>query len=782
MFAAVLGVIGLAYLAPGVWLAVLGGTAYYALAGALVMASAVLLWRGRVAGVWAYAVLLAGTIVWALAESGLDGWALAPRLFGPALFGLFMVLPGFRRRLAQGGQPVRRASGVTGLLSLVALALIAFGLVPAASPGLAPLGPLPGVQSVLAANPAAADWPTFGNDAGNTRFSPLTQITRDNVALLEPAWTFHVGKPAIKAIVGMEVTPLKVGDAVYLCSGNDDIIKLDAETGRQVWRHAAHNDMTGLYATNCRGVVYYQRPDARPGAACARRIIAGTSDGRVLAVDAADGRSCGDFGTAGVIDAKQGMGDVMPGYFSINSPPQIIGGRLVIGGQIEDGQSTDEPSAAIRAFDAATGKFIWAWDIGRPGVHGAPAPGGQYTRGEPNSWAPMAADPALNLIFAPMGNATPDYYGGQRTAAMDRYSSAIVAIDATTGAPRWTFQTTHHDLWDYDLASPPTLVDVPGPAGSTIPALIQPTKRGELFMLDRRTGKPLAEVAERPVPVSMAVGEHSSPTQPFSVGMPSFAGPAPSEQRMWGISPFDQMWCRIRFRQARFAGTMTPVEADRPTITWPGFLGGMEWGGVSVDPLRHILIVNTNQVPNYNRLIPRRQADAMGVRPFARGEAGYVGGPVAQMGTPYAVAVQPFLSPIGVPCTQPPFGMISGVDLATHQLLWSHPFGTGRAAGPLGIRSHLPLAMGVPNIGGAVVTGAGLAFIGAAQDGYLRAYDLASGRELWRTDLPAGGNATPITYWSSRSGRQFVVIAAGGHGGILSRTGDSVVAYALPRK
>ena len=452
-------------------------------------------------------------------------------------------------------------------------------------------------------------------------------------------------------------------------------------------------------------------------------------------------------------------------------------GRVVLGGWVTDGQYVGEPSGVIRAFDATTGAFAWAWDMGRPDDHGLPLPDKGFTRGTPNSWAPISADEDLGLVYLPMGNATPDYYGGYRNAVDDKYSSSVVALDAETGALHWSFQTAHHDLWDYDVASQPTLVDLPG----GVKALLQATKRGEIFMLDRRTGTPLAGVEERAVPQGGVQGEKLAPTQPFSIGLPSFAGPMPTEARMWGLTPFDQLWCRIKFREARFEGTMTPLGTDRPTLTYPGFLGGMDWGGVSVDLSRNLMIVNSNRVGNYNRLIPRAEADRLGIKPFSARGHDYAGGPVAQAGTPYAVSVAPFLSPLLVPCTQPPYGMISAVDLTTKQLVWSKPFGTGQDSGPLTIPSHLPFTMGVPNIGGSVATKGGLFFIGSSQDKYLRAFETASGREVWRARLPAGGQATPMTYWSAASGRQFVLIAAGGHGGLLTTPGDSVIAYALPK-
>ena len=778
IYATLLVVIGLAYSLPGALLTSLGGSPYYLGAGILAIIAGILLWRGRQSGVWIYVGLLVLTIAWALIESGLDGWQLVPRLLGPALFGLWMALPLFRKRLTGGARPAWIASG----LSIIAMALIAVGLIPPPQPDPAKIEPFRPVAAVLAADPGAADWQNYGNDPGNARFSKLTQINRDNVGQLVPAWTFRVGKLTGKTLMTGQVTPIKIGNGLYLCSGKNDIIRLDPETGRQVWRFDPKNDLTGLYAATCRGVSYYRSASLTPSDPCFERILTATTDGRLLAVDVKNGRYCQGFGVNGQVDVKKGMGDIIPGYFNITSPPQIVSGKAVIGGQIADGQSVGEPSAVVRAYDAETGAFAWVWDIGRPGVNTEPGPGESYARGMPNSWAPMAADPALGLVYVPTGNATPDYFGGHRTAEMDKYSSSVVALDAATGAVRWSFQTTHHDLWDYDVPSPPTLIDAPTSAG-IVPALLQGTKRGEIFLLDRRTGKPIAAVEERPVPVSTLPGERSSPTQPFSVGFPSLAGPEPTEARMWGLTPFDQLWCRIKFRQARFEGTMTPIQVDKPTVTFPGFLGGLEWGGVSVDRSRGIVIANANRVPNYNRFLTRSEADARGIRPIARGDANsYVGGPVAQKGTPYAADIKPFLSPLFVPCTPPPFGTLSAIDIKSRKLLWSRPFGTGSDIGPLGMASGIPLEIGVPNIGGSVVTDTGITFIGAAQDAYLRAIETASGRELWRAKLPAGGQATPMTYWSSASGRQFVVISAAGHGGVAAKMGDYIVAYALPKR
>jgi quinoprotein glucose dehydrogenase len=376
-----------------------------------------------------------------------------------------------------------------------------------------------------------------------------------------------------------------------------------------------------------------------------------------------------------------------------------------------------------------------------------------------------------------MGNATPDYWGGHRSAGSEKYSSSVLALDAASGAIRWSFQTAHHDLWDYDIAAQPTLIDLQID-GKTVPALVQATKRGQMFLLDRRDGTQLATVDERPVPQGPAPGDFLSPTQPFSTGLPAFDNTVLSEKNMWGTTPFDQLWCRIKFREARYEGPMTPPGVH-PTITYPSYLGGIDWGGVSVDPERHLLVVNWNRVANYTRLVPR--SEAPNVRPSESGGI-HVGEPVPQIGTPFALFTAAFLSPVGIPCTEPPFGKIGVVDLASHKMLWERPLGTSSDSGPFDLRSHIPIEMGVPNTGGSMTTRAGLIFIGATQERAFRAFDINTGKLLWWAALPAGGHASPMTYISAKSGRQYVVIAAGGNAPLHSGVGDYVIAYALPAK
>ena len=628
----------------------------------------------------------------------------------------------------------------------------------------------------LAAHSAVAadgEWHHYGNDLGGMRYSPLDQITPENVSGLKQAWVYRTN-PGETLKAHLQVTPLMVGDALYVCTATNQVIALDAETGAQRWRWEppAPNDRR----RTCRGVTYYKVPDGV--GACAERIFSTTARAQLVALDARTGKPCAGFGAGGMVDLKTGMGEVKPNYYYVTSAPVIIRGRVVMGGWVADNQHVDEPPGVIRAYDAMTGAFSWAFDPGRPEYHGEPLTGETYTLGTPNSWAPMSVDEALGLVYAPMGNATPDYWGAHRTPESEKFTSAVLALDAETGALRWLYRTVHHDVWDYDVPAQPTLVDLQI-GGQPVPALIQPTKRGQVFVLDRRTGRTLKPVVERKVPQGPAPGDWLSPTQPFSTGMPDFTGPELTEKSMWGLTPFDQLWCRIKFRQARYEGPMTPPGIN-PSITHPGYLGGIDWGGVSVDPVRQIMIVNWSRMPNYTQLIPRAEADRRGLKP---GPEGYMPGqPQAQAGTPFAAATGAFLSPLGVPCINPPYATLTAVNLGTGKVIWSEPFGDARDNGPWGIPSMLPLTMGVPAIGGSVSTRGGLVFIGASMEMSLRAVDQKTGDLLWKTRLPAGGHATPMTYISPASGRQFVVIAAGGHTALASPFGDYIIAYALPRK
>jgi quinoprotein glucose dehydrogenase len=495
---------------------------------------------------------------------------------------------------------------------------------------------------------------------------------------------------------------------------------------------------------------------------------------RLIALDAKTGRPCESFADKGAASLLEGRGDFPKKWSHPTSPPTIVSGVAVVGAYVADNQSADAPPGVVRGYDAVTGKLKWAFDTER-WQDPTPRPAGEnYTPSTPNSWTLASGDEALGLVYLAMGNGSPDFFGGQRSAATERFSSALVALDAATGKVVWTFQAVHHDLWDYDLAAQPVLVDFPTGA-TTTPALILATKTGQIFVLDRRTGARLTAVEERPVPKSEVAGERASPTQPFSVGMPSVAGPDLTEADMWGITPFDQLACRITFRQARYDGMYTPPRLGK-TIRYPGELGGVDWGSVSVDVKRGLLIVNSNHMADLDELITRAQAEKEGLVPrLTPNTHSAPGGPMA--GTPYAVHWGPMLSKQGVPCQRPPYGYLTAIDLKTRQIVWRHPLGDARNSGPFGKSLGLPIALGAPNIGGSVSTGGGVIFIAATQDEMFRAIDARNGKVLWQTRLPAAGHATPMTYLG-RDGRQYVVIAAGGRS-LKDKGGDHFVAFML---
>jgi quinoprotein glucose dehydrogenase len=750
--------------AGGARLLWLGGSAYYILAGLLVGAVSVALFLGRwrsAAGL--YLGFLIGTAAWAVWESGLDGWALAPRVLAPAIFGI----PFLAAALFLGG----RISRIAALAALVAGAALAGAVTfasryePVAAP---PRGPL-----IAGAEPAGGDWASFAPDGNH--FSPLGQITPQNVAKLKVVWSTVIGPSPRVTAAQNQAVPLKVGDHLYTCLPFGNVYELDPETGKIRWSFDAHSNTTGYYQGRCRGLAYYAIPGAT--GACARRLYTSSSDARLIALDALTGRPCQGFGDGGVVNLLDGLHERSPGYYEPSSGPTLIRGKLVVNAAVADGQHVGEPSGVIRAFDAVTGKLAWAWDIGRPGQHGQPPPGQLYTPGTPNSWAPMTPDEQLGLVYAPTGNSTPDYWGGHRSKESNRYASSVVALDAETGEPRWYFQTTHYDIWDYDVGSQPILFNLRTRSG-VVPALIQPTKRGQLFILDRRTGRPLFPVEERPAPQKGAV-ERISPTQPWSPALPNLGGARLTERAMWGMTPIDQLWCRIKFREARYEGSMTP-----PGLTWsiedPGYMGGVEWGSASIDEQRQLALILSNRFVNRNRLLPRSDPLA---RNLKANPNSLLGGLVPQEGTPFAADIHAFLSPIAVPCQQPPYGLINAVDLTTGKLVWSRPLGSGRDLGPFHIASHLPFTMGIFTFGGALGTQSGLVFAAGSQDHGFRAFDSRTGALLFEADLPASGGSTPISFWSTRSGRQFVAVSSEApRPSATTSTGylGAVTAFALP--
>lgn len=815
-FAVFLILVGLPLVFGGLWLIALSGSFYYAIAGIGVTAAGVLMLSGRMLGVWVYLATYFFTLVWALWEAGLDGWAQVPRLVAPTvlLIGVLASIPVLRggRGLFRLGD--RGSEAVAASVAATILVTAFFGVgtgfwnatdasaqqsfpetvptqpeatTPEATPGnlqppaTAPEAPLQVSDVPLPFQETGSDWPAYGGTIHGTRYSPLDQINLQNVGSLERVWEFHTGDmPPDDGSVpwSPETTPVKIGDDLYLCTATNIIIAVDARTGREEWRYDPQVSYDAIpHAAACRGVAYFADPNAEdPDALCATRIFEATLDARLIAVDAKLGQPCTEFGLNGEISLEDGLGDTVPGWVSVTSPPTIVRGVVVVGHQVNDNEAEDAPSGVVRGFDAVTGELIWAWDLARPDLKGEPPEGETYTRGTPNMWTTAAADEELGYVYLPLGNSSVDYYGSNRSEVENEYATSIVAVDVTTGEDVWHFQTVFRDVWDYDLGSQPALVDIPAADGTTIPAILVSSKQGDIYLLNRATGQPLFEPEHRPVPQGGVEPDYLSPVQPFSTYHTLAFDPI-EESEMWGATPLDQLWCRIMYRQAEYQGMYTPPTHDRPWIQYPGYNGGQDWGSVAVDEQRGILIANYNDIPNYNQLITREEAIEQGMLPVTA-PGGDIGDP--QVGAPYGIKVMPGwrLGFTGLMCKEPPYGGIRAIDLATGETIWDQPFGSARRNGPFGIPSMLPFTIGTPNNGGPIVTASGLIFIAATTDDYIRAYNIETGEEVWRDELPAGGQATPITF--ELEGRQYVALFAGGHAFMETPKGDSLLAWALP--
>lgn len=763
--------IGLPLLIGGAQLGLLHGSHYYVAAGLGLVVAGVQLARGKASGGIIFALVLLGTLGWALWESGLAFWPLVPRVFSPLVIGIVALLTLFAvPKSAQRTWGMR----LTSLGVVLAAAILGVALALTTNEGVAKTAaPVHPVQ--LAGQPG--DWRNYGRDPGGQRYAPFDQVNNKTVQNLKVAWTVRTGDVA-KGGSEDQNTPSQIGDTVYICTPRNIVIAVDADTGKERWRHDP--GIKPFFWNRCRGVGYYERAPApvylggvtRPAAICDRRIISTTIDARMFALDAKTGQPCPGFGANGVVDLKVGMGQVKRGFYFQTSAPTVANDRVIVGGWVMDNRELGEPSGAVRAFSAETGELIWAWDLGDPTIDKLPPPGKTYTRGTPNVWSTPAFDAALGLVYLPTGNATPDYWGSHRSDASDRYSSSVVALDIATGKERWRFQTTHHDLWDYDVPSQPMLMDFPTVGGAMTPALIQLTKRGQIFVLDRATGRPLTQVVEKPVPGGAEKGEWTSPTQPYSTGMPAIGAQKLSEDQMWGATPIDQLFCRIAFKKARYLGDFTPPGVTT-SIQYPANGGGQNWGSGTFDPARGLLIVPDVRIAMSLKLVPSskpRMALSQVPNRSARGHDA----------RPYESKNQWMLSLLMVPCLQPPNGTLSAIDVATRKVVWEVPAGTAEYAGPFGLKSGLKIPLGTTGLGGPVATAGGLTFHASTQDPYLRAYDTGTGKVVWQAKLPVGVGGTPMTYVSPASGRQYVVVSAGGARGNKER-GDYVIAFALPK-
>jgi quinoprotein glucose dehydrogenase len=768
--------IGLALGVGGAQLLMLGGSAYYLLAGIGFVITAILLYMRRSAALLLYAAIVLGSLAWAVWEVGLDWWQLGPRGGVIIVLGLWLLTPWIRKPLGfRSPTGARYAAGATPLavavvISIVIAAVAMFtnstdleGRLPEESIAAAPN---------LGGNVPPSEWHQYGRTPFGQRYSPLDQVNVENVSELEEVWRYQTGDVKLPEDVTettYQVTPLKVGNSLFICTPHNWAIAIDATTGEEQWKYDPNAGLNpDRQHQTCRGVTYYADPAAAPDAPCAQRVYLPTSDARLIALNAQNGEVCTSFADNGVLQLEQGMPYNPAGYYYSTSPPVIAAGKIIIGGAVNDNYSTQSQSGVIRAFDVNTGQLIWNWDSGNPQQTEPLPPGQTYSANSPNSWSVFSVDEALGLVYIPLGNQVPDQLGMGRSENVEKYASSIVALDINTGADRWVRQTVHHDLWDMDVPAQPVLLDLAQPDGEVVPALVGPTKQGDIYVLDRRTGAPLQPIEEIPAPGGAIPEDFTAPTQPIT--QLTYRPPTLQGRDMWGITMFDQMVCRIRLKQLRYEGQYTPPSLEG-TIVYPGNFGTFNWGSVAVDPERMVMFGMPTYLAFISQLIPRDE-----VPPRGADEKASEQGINRNEGAPYAVKMGPFLGPLQIPCQAPPWGYVSGADLRTGEIAYKRKNGTVYDMTPL----PLPFELGVPGIGGPMITKGGVAFLGAAVDNYLRAYNLTTGEKLWQTRLPAGGQATPMTY-AVEDGRQFVVMVAGGHGSIGTTPGDYVIAYALPR-
>jgi quinoprotein glucose dehydrogenase len=615
---------------------------------------------------------------------------------------------------------------------------------------------------VLFAGAPALGWEYWGGDRGGTRFSALAQITPANVGNLVRAWEFRTGDldtraPAVMARTKFQATPLFVEDSIIFCSPFNEVIALDPGSGAQKWRYdpkISTNQRPGNRYV-CRGVAWWVDDQLAEGAACRSRIFMGTNDARVIALDARSGIPCADFGVGGEIKLEIGRQLAWPGEFQITSAPVVSHGVVIVGSSISDNVRVDAPLGTVRAFDARTGRPRWSFD---PLIHGG------IIAGHANVWAPMSSDEERGLVFLPTSSPSPDFWGGKRPGN-NEHANSVVALRAETGELVWSFQTVHHDVWDYDLPAQPTLARIDTGADMR-DVVIQPTKQGFVFVLDRDTGKPIWPVEERAAPQGGAEGEQLSPTQPFPTHVPALMPQQFSSADVFNPFPtFGRPACAERLESLRNDGLYTPP-STKGTLLFPMTGGGVNWGGAAFDPVNQILYANTSYAVHIVKLIPRTEAEGFKPPP------GHDFGP--QQGAPFAMTRAVAMSPLGILCHKPPWGTLVAVDLKAGKILWRSSVGTAEDRAPLGIAFN----WGTPLVNGVVITAGGLVFTGA-MDAYLRAFDAKSGEELWQGRLPVPGVANPMTYlWK---GEQYVAIGAGGHSEAGTSIGDSVVAFRLAR-
>ncbi|MXP52499.1 membrane-bound PQQ-dependent dehydrogenase, glucose/quinate/shikimate family [Pantoea sp. Seng] len=777
----VLAILALALLYMGGKLLMLGGSAFYALMAVGLLITAILLFRNQRSALALYAVLMWITLAWIIWEVGFDKWQWIPRgdLFG--VIGLWLAMPWVVKPLYQGERRFHTFLGGTVIVMIVVvIGLCFYDPLPQA-------GTISNAREQASEQGAANDWTAYGGTTDGQRFSSLNQISKENVQNLEVAWTYHTGdlrQDADASEYTFEATPVKANGMLYFCTPHNEVHALDPETGAVKWKYTPNKDRSYLQQhQTCRGVSYYEQSpvaaqdSAAAPAICRKRIFNATTDAQLIALDADTGKPCADFGTNGVVDLHANMGEVRPHALMQTAAPLVAGKLVIVGGSVMDnGFNSGNPSGVIRAYDAETGRLVWNFDPSNPENTAPIAAGQNYPQDTPVAWGTLSADLKNGLVYVPFGNASPDEVGIERDANSntEKFRDALVALDLQTGAFKWRYQSSNHDLWDRDNPSQPSLLDIDY-QGQKQPVVILPTKTGNLFVLNRLTGQPVYPVNQVKVSTEGGVpGEKFAATQPVS--SLNFIPDPLTEKSMWGITPFDQMSCRMDFRSLRYDGNPWTPATEAGSLIFPGNIGVFNWGSVAVDPQRQMLIAAPVRLAYKYNLI-RRTPQTETQRLFTKDGQPYWN---ENFQGDYAIHIQQLASGLGIPCIAPPWGRMVGVDLKTGKTEWLRRVGVTKNLKTSFLPGRFPIGfpMGMVAHGGPLLTAGDLVFHGATADNFFRAYDSTTGELLWQTELSAGAQATPSTFMG-KDGKQYVVIAAGGHGSLGTQAGDSVVAFRL---
>jgi len=777
----VLAILAIALLYMGGKLLMLGGSAFYALMAVGLLITAILLFRNQRSALALYAVLMWITLAWIIWEVGFDKWQWIPRgdLFG--VIGLWLAMPWVVKPLYRGERRFHAFLGGTVIIMIVVvIGLCFYDPVPQQ-------GTISNAREQNSEQGAANDWTAYGGSSDGLRFSALNQISKDNVKNLEVAWTYHTGdlrQDADATEYTFEATPLKANGMLYFCTPHNEVHALDPETGAVKWKFTPNKDRSYLQQhQTCRGVSYYEetpvaaQDSAANPAICRKRIFNATTDAQLIALDADTGKPCADFGQNGVVDLHANMGEVRPHALMQTAAPLVAGRLVIVGGSVMDnGFNSGNPSGVIRAYDVQSGRLVWNFDPANPENTAPIAAGQNYPQDTPVAWGTLSADLKNGVVYVPFGNASPDEVGIERdpNSNTEKFRDALVALDLQTGAFKWRYQSSNHDLWDRDNPSQPSLVDIDY-QGQKQPVVILPTKTGNLFVLNRLTGQPVYPVNQVKVSTEGGVaGEKFAATQPVS--SLNFIPQPLTEKSMWGITPFDQMSCRMDFRSLRYDGNPWTPATEGGSLIFPGNIGVFNWGSVAVDPQRQMLIAAPVRLAYKYNLIKRTEQTAT-ERLFTKDGTPYWN---ENFHGDYAIHIQQMASGLGIPCVAPPWGRMVGVDLKTGKTEWLRRVGVTKNLKTSFLPGRFPIGfpMGMVAHGGPLLTAGDLVFHGATADNFFRAYDSTTGELLWQTELSAGAQATPSTFMG-KDGKQYVVIAAGGHGSLGTQAGDSVVAFRL---